>query len=336
MNKVNLFYSNQTIVDSIDLSVPCVVMLSGLRSDTPKEFSKNCLCKIDKMLQQANLKANVCGTVHDLSFLNANVAKIFCGINDKIFNKYKNVFVFGFHFFVPGFFRKYANRVFDLTILPRIVDEAGNPQPVEKVKDNFRKIVFLAHCYGIRMASMLDDILTKKLRELNYSQQQADDIQKQLVFIVESPSGIFTNIKATHIKFASLSDELMRYKDLYSTDNNITYNEQYNIIITPRMYKETSMFKKIKNIEHSFWPLSICNDMTQQGKMTVNLLNKVFYNALTLERINGLGMLVDMDGVKKATVKKTMMKFFEKIPTQKVKNIVFVSYSVVNSLKKTR
>lgn len=329
MNKVNLFYSNQTIVDSIDLSVPCVVMLSGLRSDTPKEFSKNVLCKIEKMLQQANLKANVCGTVHDLSFLNANVAKILCGINDKIFNKYKNVFVFGFHFFVPGFFRKYANRVFDLTILPRIVDEAGNPQPVEKVKDNFRKIVFLAHCYGIRMASMLDDILTKKLRELNYSQQQADDIQKQLVFIVESPSGIFTNIKATHIKFASLSDELMRYKDLYSTDNNITYNEQYNNIITPQMYKETSMFKKIKNIEHSFWPLSICNDMTEQGQQTIKILNRVFYNALTLPRIDGVDSLANIKDLDKNIVQKPLLKKIEKIPTEKAKNVAFVSVSVL-------
>ena len=334
MNKASVFYYDQTPVDNIDLSVPCVVALSGMRSQTPKDMSENFLNKIDMMLKHIGISANVCGNIHDLSMLNDNVAKVFYTVNTKLHLEKKNLFAFGFQFFVPGFFNRYVQSLFDMMILPRIVDKNGNPFPEEMTKDNLRKIVFLSYCYGIRAMIMLDKKLTDKLRELNYTPQQVEDIQKQLVFIVESPSSIFMDIKSTCVKFLSLTDSTSFYKKLYSTGNNITYYEKYNIISTPKMFKVSTSCHQDR--EHHSWPMVARNSMTEQGRALIDMLDKAFYNALVLPRVDGIKSLVNVDDLDKSVSEKPMLKFLEKIPTRRAKNIIFVSYSFVTNHIKQR
>ena len=332
MNKSSIFYYNQTPVDNIDLSVPCVVGLSGMRSQTPKDMSENFLNKIDMMLRHIGVSANVCGNIHDLSMLNDNVAKVFNAVNTKLHLEQKNLFTFGFQFFVPGFFNRYVQSLFDIMILPRIVDKNGQPLPEEMAKDNLRKIVFFPYCYGMRAMLMLDKKLTEKLRELNYTPKQIKDIQKQLVFIVESPSSIFMDIKSTCVKFLSLADSTTFYKNLYSTGNNITYYEKYGIISVPKMFKVSTSFKQDR--EHHSWPMVARNSMTEQGRAMIDMLDGAFYNALTLPRVDGVKSLVNVDGMDKSVSEKPMLKFLEKIPTRCAKNIIFVSYSfVANHIK---
>lgn len=331
MKKVSVFYSNQMQVENIDLSVPCIVVLSGLRSENPEGLSRNLLNKIEVMLRNMDLKANVCGNIHNLYLLNDKAANLINNVNSKLFAKGHNPFVFGFQLLVPGYFNKFADDLFNMTILPRITDAKGNALPVEVAKDNLRKIVFFSHSYGARMVSVLDKKLTKKLSGLKYTPEQIADIQKQLVFIEEAPICVFSNLKSTCIKFVSLLDGVMTYKKLYDTDESVTYYEKYNIVSVPKMHNVSIVDAADK--EHYIWPLNVRKSMTEQGQQTIKILNRVFYNALTLPRIDGVNSLANIKDLDKNIVQKPLLKKIEKIPTEKAKNVAFVSVSVLQRLK---
>lgn len=335
MKKVSVFDFNKARVESIDLSEPCIVALYGLRSETPEGLAKNLLNKIEFMLHKMDLSANVCGNIHDLYLLNDKFANFINRANSKLFDKGHNPFVFCFQLFVPGFFNRYANDLFNMTLLPRITDKNGKALPVEVAKNNLRKIVFFSHSYGARMVSALDEKLTKKLLELKYSPEQAQDIQKQLVFIEESPIEVFSNLKSTYIRFISLLDGVMAYKKLYDTDNRVTYYEKYNIVSAPKIHESSNSSQSKR--EHTVWPMVARVSMTEQGRQITNILNQVFYNALTLPRIEGLASLCDFKGLNTKIIQKPMLKKIEKIPTEKAKNLAFISSSLLNgNVKKSK
>ncbi|MBR0212783.1 MAG: hypothetical protein IJQ55_04205, partial [Alphaproteobacteria bacterium] len=77
--------------------------------------------------------------------------------------------------------------------------------------------------------------------------------------------------------------------------------------------------------------------MTEQGRQITNILNQVFYNALTLPRIEGLVSLCDFKGLNTKIIQKPMLKKIEKIPTEKAKNLAFISSSLLNgNVKKSK
>ena len=328
MNKVSMFYSNQKPVDDIDVSVPCIVFLSGLRSDTPKGLSKHCLNKIDIMLRDLGVCANVCGNIHDLSLINDKLADKLNDINDKFFPKCKNVFVFGFQLFVPGFFKRYVKCMFEKIILPRIVDKDCKALPTDVIKKNLRNVVFFVHCYGAKIFFYMDKMLTQKLIELNYSSDQVNEIQKQMVVIAESPSWMFNNLKSTFVNFISLADKTLPYDKLYESNCYVNFIEEYNIVATQSMYKHRKLFNK--NIEHIMWSLVEQSSMTEQGKQTINILKTVFYRALTLPYIENVQSLLKNCEIEKNIKQQPMLKIIEKIPTVKMKNFVFVTMALMN------
>lgn len=330
MGKTNVFDLKKNSVESIELSVPCIFVLNGFRSqnDNPDGLSKNVLGKVKFMLDKMGVTANLCGDIHDLYLLNENIIDFINNIKSGMFKKSKNLFVYASHLFLPGYFNCYVNKVFNSAILPRIVNKNGEALPVEKAKDNLRKIVFFTHCYGSRVAALLDKKLYRKLRELKYTDQEVQDIQKQLVFIEEAPCCLFSDFKSTCVKFVSLYDNVMFYRKLYGMNNIVAYDEKRNIVSVPRIYNLSKLDDK--NKEHHLWSLVARDSMTEQGQELIKVLNIVFYNALTLSRIDNVDSLADFKKLDTNIVQKPMLKRLEKISSKKIQNIIFASSSTVS------
>lgn len=322
-NKISVFYADETPVGKIDVSVPCVAMLSGMRNDTRETLPKNVLVKIQNMLQDFGIHAKVFGNIHDLSLVDKKTADKLQRINDKFFKNHENMFVFGLQLFSSKFFQEYAENMFAKMLLPRVVDGAGNALPVEVVKNNMRKIVFFSHCYGARMFLYMDRILTNVLRNLKYTPEQIKDIQKQLVLIAESPSHLFNNVGATVVNFISLADDTMVYKDLYTMDNYVNYSEKYSMVATPRIFRIKDSAGRDK--EHHIWPFRTRKSMTEQGRETIHILRHVFYNAMTLPRVENVQSLLNGCEMKKNIAVRPALKAIEKMPNADMKNFAFLS-----------
>ena len=332
MKKVNIFNLDKTPVENIDFSTPCIFILGGAISgkELLRIVSFN---RIKDMLSNMGLCANVYVNTYDLSMLNEKFANVANKINDKFFNPNKNVFVFGFQLFVPLYFNAYVQRLFDSLILPRLVDSDGNALPVDIVQNNLRKIVFYSHCYGNRVANRLDKKLTQHLKKLNYSADEIKQIQKQLVFICQSSAFLFKTPKSTYLNFLSLSDAAVLFDKLYSINGHITYIEKYHAVSVPRVYKGNPGPNKLKNIEHKIWPLIENSRMTNDGKTIIQIMDNVFYQALTLPHLEGESSLLNYEKLNQEIKSKTLLRILEKVPTNKLKNTIFASASVFNCWK---
>ena len=332
MKKVNIFNLDKTPVENIDFSTPCVFFIGGATGGAQylRVVSNN---KIDTMLRNLGINANVYINVYDLSLLGDGFEKFTNKIHKVFSLKDKKRTVFFFQVLMPLFFTHYVENLFDTMILPRIIDENGAPLPVDVAKDNLRKIVFYTHCYGNRVVNRFDKMLNKKLAELNYSPSQVAEIQKQLVFLSQSPSFVFNKLKSTYLNFLSMADAAMLYKHLYSTQDTITYFEKYHIVSIPKFYTNSDKYGKITNQEHKLWPLVETPSMTDDGKTMVQIMERAFYNALTLPRVDTTESLLDNKQFDTDITVKPWLRTLEHIPTQRLKNLFFSSVSISNRWK---
>lgn len=332
MKKVNIFNLDKTPVEKIDFSTPCIFFIGGATGGAQylRVVSNN---KVDTMLQNLDINANVYINVYDLSLLGDGFEN-FANKIHKVFSlKDKKRTVFIFQVLMPLFFTKYVQNLFDTMILPRIVDENGAPLPAETAKDNLRKIVFYTHCYGNRVVNRFDKMLNKKLTELNYSPTQVAEIQKQLVILSQSPSFVFNKLKSTYLNFLSMTDEAMLYKHLFSTNDTITYFEKYHIVSVPQVYTRSTKYGKFTNQEHRLWPLMESPSMTDGGKTMIQVMDRAFFNALTLPRVDAPEALLDKEHFDTDVTVKPWLSVLEHVPTQRLKNLFFSSVSISNRWK---
>ena len=130
-----------------------------------------------------------------------------------------------------------------------------------------------------------------------------------------------------------MSDVAMLYKNLYSTQNTITYFEKYHIVSVPKFYTNSDKYGKSTNQEHKLWPLVETSSITDDGKTMIQIMNRAFYNALTLPRVDSPESLLDNNKFNSTITIKPWMHILEKIPTQRAKNIIFSSVSGFNRWK---
>lgn len=188
---------------------------------------------------------------------------------------------------------KYINEIFEQTILPRISDDNGNKLPVQIAKQNIRNITFVSHCYGGWIAKRLIQLMTKKLQELKYSDEDSKEIMRQMVSISQSPVYLFNDSNYSMLNFTSASDTSLYYTSFFQPEYSLQLFKEYNLIMSESVVENHEYIKQRNHFdpEHILWPLKNSSYLSESGKKIVLLLKTALYNAF---EPNQLGDITDL------------------------------------------
>lgn len=89
---------------------------------------------------------------------------------------------------------------------PLILDENGQPNKIEKICENLRKLLIVGYCYGSFVAFDLSRILEETLEKFNFKKSDIDKALKHLTIIATSTRIPFQKSKATTVHLNSFAD----------------------------------------------------------------------------------------------------------------------------------
>ena len=239
---------------------------------------------------------------------------------------------------------KYINEIFEQTILPRISDDNGNKLPVQIAKQNIRNITFVSHCYGGWIAKRLIQLMTKKLQELKYSDEDSKEIMRQMVSISQSPVYLFNDSNYSMLNFTSASDTSLYYTSFFQMKYPLQFFKEYNCIMSESVVKNHKHIKQRthKDTEHILWPLKNSQYLSESGGKIVFLLRTALYNAFQLNKIDGIDSLFKSTGEKLNG--ETASEIFEELkansydfcnPKPRYDTVQIFMQSVFNKIKQT-
>ena len=196
-------------VDKISIDEPCVLVLGGDGSNTPKA-ANGYMKQIESLLQANNIDDTVGIYSVVYSFGDSRTDKKFAFneyVARKILMRQKG------HSLgndiksesVDDIDPRYVHQIFETVFLPRISRD-GVKLSVDEAIKNIRNITIVAHCHGAYTFLKIEDLMQQKMLELGYKPEECASIQKELLCVAYAPYCPLGVSKSTLISFASARD----------------------------------------------------------------------------------------------------------------------------------
>ncbi len=341
-------HSENRYVDKIPNDCRCCLVFSGykaINSELAIKFSRNISNFINRGGQDAQVFSVVYKPARNKVIMDWFTQII---INPKTSYKLGYTVMGKILFMIQALNRialhKYINEIFDQTILPRISDKNGKKLPVQTAKQNIRNITFVSHCYGGWIAKRLIQLMTTKLQELKYSDEDRKQIMRQMVSISQSPVYIFNDSNYSMLNFTSASDTSLYYTSFFQAKDSLHFFKEYNLIMSESVVENHKRIKQKthKDTEHILWPLKNSSYLSEPGKKIVFLLRTVLYNAFESNQINDITDLFKSTGEKLDG--KTSNEIFKELkansydfcnPKPRYDTVQIFMQSVFNKIKQT-
>lgn len=111
----------------------------------------------------------------------------------------------------------------------------------DKAAKNLRNLILFTHCYGTYMVEAIDAQLSRDLRDLGYSEQEANNIQKQL-FVVHHNS---ISDKMGKVKMKSTNLFRLTQADEHRKDNMFSSDGFQYFVQTELLNKDEALYVKV-------------------------------------------------------------------------------------------
>ena len=262
-------YHPDTTCEAIPVDKPCFLTLWGYL--TTKDFVT--LRQVEKYAIFDPDTVNMYGNLYEAPFVKDGRAILI--VNTLI----------------KPIFHQYVNSIFNVAVLPRIVKD-GKKLSADIAQENMNNLTIFTHSYGSCVADYIIKTLDTTLKNLEYKPEEIAAINKQLVVITQSPVKVLYDKPATVVNFVSLADTAAGYKKILSDVEieNPTFVVDYDMLMTPGIYTEEARekaFKKQGTIEHRLWNIE-SNELSDQGKITIDMLTNLLHNAIDRKEVKDL------------------------------------------------
>ncbi|MEE1111456.1 MAG: hypothetical protein UIH99_04550 [Alphaproteobacteria bacterium] len=267
-------YDTKNPVETIPTDLPVFVMFDGYHA-LSHQIALRDLHKYANLLDKNNINTKlycVSYTVPDI-----------CNTMSR---KQKERIHLSTLFIKPKYFRRYIKNISDILIIPRIKSEQGKKLPVEVAEKNIRNITLFAYSYGAHAVNCLCKNIHKRMKNLNYTDNEIARILKQLVIIAQSPVRILYDKKFTTLNFVSAKDIRVLYSGAFKNVSKLTYYPEYNTMVQPQVFKDEYILEKSKckkDAEHILWEYGSDTNITDYK--IVNLLRTALCDAAKSEPI---------------------------------------------------
>ena len=161
----------------------------------------------------------------------------------------------GEKYYAETFTPQYVRDIFDSIIEPRICDENGQRFKLSEALRYARKVNVVSHCHGGYVAMILEDMMTKRMNELGYSNSEQEKIKSQVLVLGYNPDCPHVISRFKFIGFVSSQDSCNMY-------NN--YMKEW-LLMTPHYFGVGYMPKK--------WGRTLICDMVSSSWGAVKEIN---------------------------------------------------------------
>ncbi|MBE6447963.1 MAG: hypothetical protein E7018_01520 [Alphaproteobacteria bacterium] len=179
---------------------------------------------------------------------------------------------------------RYIKKIFDTAFLPRISDKDGKRISTEEAMQNIRKLNIVAHCHGAYTFLKLEDMMTAKMKELGYTKQEQQQIQKQLLCVAHAPYCPLGISKSTLISFCSAQDDEVSHHNNFQTEI-VNLNKQGEMTLSYFPERQGNVFicsslgEEVE--QHNFIGYDINQKgLSNEGKAILALSGKAIVNGV--------------------------------------------------------
>lgn len=207
-------------IDEIQPTETCILFLGGDGTISDKR-ANGYLKSLEQLLQREQMDEDVAlysivydfGSWDDRSIVfNANNART------SLMQKYKRNIKTKSPLNDDTINPRYIKKIFDVAFLPRISDKDGKKISKEEAMQNIRKLNIVAHCHGAYTFLKLEEMMMDKMKELGYTKQEQQQIQKQLLCVAHAPYCPLGVSKSTLISFCSAQDDEVSHYNNFHTE----------------------------------------------------------------------------------------------------------------------
>jgi acylphosphatase len=179
---------------------------------------------------------------------------------------------------------RYIKKIFDTAFLPRISDTDGKRISTEEAMQNIRKLNIVAHCHGAYTFLKLEEMMTAKMKELGYTKQEQQQIQKQLLCVAHAPYCPLGISKSTLISFCSAQDDEVSHHNNFQTEIvNLNKQGEMTLSYFPERQGNVFICSSLGDgvEEHNFIGYDINQKgLSNEGKAILALSGKAIVNGV--------------------------------------------------------
>ncbi len=179
---------------------------------------------------------------------------------------------------------RYIKKIFDTAFLPRISDKNGKKISKEEAMQNIRKLNIVAHCHGAYTFLKLEEMMSDKMKELGYTKQEQEQIQKELLCVAHAPYCPLGVSKSTLISFCSAQDdEVSHYNNFQMEIANLNRQEEMKLSYFPEKQGNVFICSSLGEgvEEHNFIGYDINQKgLSNEGKAILALSGRAIVNGV--------------------------------------------------------
>lgn len=179
---------------------------------------------------------------------------------------------------------RYIKKIFDTAFLPRISDKDGKRISTKEAMQNIRKLNIVAHCHGAYTFLKLEEMMSDKMKELGYTKQEQEQIQKELLCVAHAPYCPLGVSKSTLISFCSAQDDEVSHYNNFQTEI-VNLNKQGEMKLSYFPEKQGNVFicsslgEGVE--EHNFIGYDINQEgLSKEGKAILALSGRAIVNGV--------------------------------------------------------
>ena len=258
----------------------CILVLGGDGVRAEKDIN-GYMSSVYQLMKENDLEQDVkiCGVVYDFGdFYNPNQART------KMMERYHRSIKLEQQLSEDTINPRYVKDIFDKMILPRISKNNGDEKlDVKDAAQKIRKLNIVAHCHGAYTALMLEEMMQQKMKELGYSKEDSDYIQKQMLVIAQSPYCPLGVSKSTFVSFFSAKDEeTSHYNYFEDAIKAIKKSEKIPLSYFPGKRGEMFLAHEIGGgaDEHNYWGFQTNSTMSEDGANLIKTEARVLVNGV--------------------------------------------------------
>lgn len=258
----------------------CILVLGGDGVQGEKEIN-GYMSSVYQLMKENDLEndVKVCGVVYDFGdFYNQNMART------KTMERYHRSVKVDKPLSEDTLNPKYIKNIFDKMILPRISKNSGTEKlDTKDAAQKIRKLNIVAHCHGAYTALLLEEMMQQKMKELGYSKEDREYIQKQMLVVAQSPYCPLGVSKSTFVSFFSSADmETSHYNNFERAVQSIRKSEKIPLSYFPGNRGEMFLAHEMGDgaDEHNYWGLQINALMTEDGVNLIKTEARVLVNGV--------------------------------------------------------
>ena len=179
----------------------------------------------------------------------------------------------------------YIEDLFDKLLLERI-SENGKRISQEEAMERIGKLNIVAHCHGAYLFLKLEEMMQEKMSALGYTEEEKNNIQKQLLCVAHSPYCPLGVSKSKMISFGSASDdEVWHQNSFHQQLKTLNKDGKLKLSYFTERKGECFVVSNITEINHDE---NIPHSMTEHGFIDfINPKQKLTREGQALMRMEG-------------------------------------------------